>query len=1783
MAGTAFDPLEALADIKDAYRCYVSSFQKFKNPVIRDWIDRKIEEGTLLSKGPYIQINRYFSTGESFEALTKAEVIHPETPKCFTIVPGDRDKTPVQLYKHQSDAVRSIQSGRNTIISTGTGSGKSFCFGIPVISTALGMKDKGILGIKAIFVYPMNALANSQYDDFSARLHGSGLTIAIYTGDTPSTRQEALTSYQERTGRREPFDSELLSREEIQHNPPDILITNYVMLEYILTRFEDKVLFPPQNLGVLQFLILDEIHTYTGKKGADVAYLIRRLKQHTGSIGKLRCIGTSATVQSGEGEDAEQAIAVFAQHLFGEPFTREAVIGERYEPPAHQGSGVLPDKVHVTDQMIEEFEPTPEKLKALVEALTGKPLPLESASRMFIGELLGTQKTLQFIENSLFDRTVTMDDLVQEYKKTIRPDASDKECALEIEGALLAGMHSEIEVNRIRQQRIIPKVHCFFSQGREIKSCISSKGPHLNDAGEVTCPNCAKKSKIRKTFPMVFCRACGQEYYCVEILPDNTLRPRNLDNGATSGVAAYIFLGSIDPEQIETPEQWLTQRGALREQFKENRQPPKMTYCPDCNKIYKEGDNDNKPCICSEKIPITIIPYPFLLCLSEGCGVFYDRRTRKEFNKLFSFGTVGRSTATDVLVSQMLNELPEEEQKVIAFSDNRQDTALQAAHMNNIQKRLHFRRGMYRAVQRSSVPIALLDVGNAIFDIYRHENVMPQYTENTGQQRMVPGRGEETAYKNYLLFNAILELGSPHQRNQPNLEDVGLLKIGYFSLDVLAQDHRLWETIPEFAAISDLVREDYLTGFLDIMRYNTAIFYEYLLDLDRFKEQVESRLNETVIFHNELRSSKPTGYSDGADNSTHLAEVLRLTHPISNLVKWTRKVLPDVDPDTAQHIVSMVADRLAQEGGLIQHQIRHVGLLFMIDPKIISLSVPQDSLQHVCKKCGTLHHFQELNVCTGINCGALIEKDLRGNYFRREYTRPFNEVVPVYAEEHSGQIDGDVRKDLETRFKNPNEPVNVIVCTPTMELGIDIGNLSAIYMRNVPPSPSNYAQRAGRAGRKSQSSMILTFCGVGSRRGPHDQYFYRYPEKIIAGKISVPRFLLNNENLIRAHLHSLILETITIKIPQKINGVIDFTKPDTLPLFPDKIEDIEEDILEKDAFETSVIDRKEEIVRVIENTLQAEMRDFEWLTLDYIENTVDNFVTELDAAFNDFREEYTNLNNELVEIDVRIRAGRLNLQQSGALRQRRNAIENKLDVMQNGKGDYTTYRYLAGKGFIPNYGFPTHVTTLTLNYRNPLHGTEEAELKRDRGIALNEYAPGNTVYYCGGRYQVRTSKVKTENNQPATSRLLICPHCSAAYLDDEITTSGGACRHCQGNLEGTIPFDNAIEMPDQRAETRTGITSDEEERQRLGYYITTHYRPSNTLRTWELQGKDGAVLILSYDHSGRIIKVNRGQITPDNRTPQNGFILCSSCNRWITGVTGIADHLDRQNTRKRCWRNATRQDIKENIILYTDSTHDVIRIDCHPPEDIDPTERRSFYETLAQALIEGVEICMNVGADEIKTFLMPVPGYHDIFSIILHETAEGGAGILAAMEKEGIFHEIVKQARTIIHEFDNEGCERACYECLCNYYNQSVHDILNRNLVIPVLRELQNARIVPIRQIATNNEERYQELVQLCESSFEKEILDAIWDAQLPLPTHAQNIISEGDEPIAKPDFAYLLGGRRILIFVDGPDHDKESIKQDDKRKRDRLDLMGYSVFVVRHDDAIEQKIEELKTLITQR
>lgn len=1148
---TTMNPFEALEDIQRAYLNYVRTFQRFKNPAIQDWIERRVVEGTLLWKDPYVQLTRRFQEGDGFGVLSEDPELrlHPDTRKCFTVEAGNREALPVDLRKHQSEAARSLLAKRqNTIVATGTGSGKSFSFGIPIISECLKMRDEGVKGIKAVIIYPMNALANSQYDDFAKRLAGSGLRIALYTGDTQYSKKAALESLLEVTGRDEPLDSEVLSREEIKASPPDILMTNYPMLELILTRFEDRVLFPPERAGVLKFLVLDEVHTYSGKRGADVACLIRRLKQHTGTIGKLRCIGTSATVQSGEGEDAREVIADFASNLFGEPFQREAVIGESYAASDGASGEDLAESILVRDDHLLSYDGSLETALPLGESLLGRPLRAEERTFEGLATPLRSQGTLHFLEQELEEGPRSLRGLVEKYRAESRPDEDPEACFRELKAGMLLGLLSSegSSEGNAGEARFVPKLHAFFSQGRAITGCLTPEGPHLSGRGETVCADCSDDGREIFAFPLNFCRACGQEFYGVAIGAGGAVSPRDIDSTEYLGTPAYLYPDRWIEGDVSLPDNWLTQTGNVQQKYAES-VPRNVEYCPRCLRVGSD-------CECSVKMDVCIVPNPLLLCPS--CGVTYDRRSR-EFNKLFTFGTVGRSTATDILVSKMLSVLPDDQRKIIAFSDNRQDTALQAAHMNNLQKRLHFRSALCQALANEGASegsgefLELGELGVKVFRAMEQSDTLPRYATKKG--KFAKGKASDSRYQRYLAYVALMEATQRGQLNQQGLEDVGLLFVGYDGLEDFAAYEEAWEGIPALRNASADVRQDYLRGFLDILRRRRAVWHPSLSEPDDFKAEVLDQLDGSALFYEGGYGGGPAAFSDEASSDSRDLTVYRFRKSPA-LRAWTQRALgatKEEVPETIGKVVEALADEEA--GYLSVRHVKRVGKVWTIPADYLTFELGVEAEHLVCPKCGTVQHFETLVWCTGPTCGKLEVRDFSENYFRKEYARPLRGQVVPEAEEHSAQVDGQERKQIEERFRTAEDPLNVLVCTPTMELGIDIGQLSAVYMRNVPPSPSNYAQRAGRAGRrKGQASLVTVFCGVGTHRGPHDQYFYRNPERMISGRITPPRFLLDNPLLVRTHIHSLILEVLGrgLKLPQKPREILD-TEREGYPIFAD--------------------------------------------------------------------------------------------------------------------------------------------------------------------------------------------------------------------------------------------------------------------------------------------------------------------------------------------------------------------------------------------------------------------------------------------------------------------------------------------------------------------------------------------------------------------------------------------------------------------------------------------------------
>lgn len=1776
------NPFLTLRDVQEAYRRYVSTFQRFRNPVINAWVEERIGHGAILWKEPFLQLSRRFERGDTFAQLAQDTRVnlHPQTQYCFTQTPGDRNTAPIWPYRHQTDAIRAILGERaNVIVATGTGSGKSYAFGVPIVSECLRLRQQGVEGIKAVIIYPMNALANSQYDDLARRLHGSGLRIALYTGDTETSEADALATYTIATGRKQPYDSEVISRQAIQANPPDILMTNYQMLELILTRFEDRVLFPAEHSGALRFLVLDEVHTYTGKRGADVACLIRRLKQHTNTIGKLRCIGTSATVESSSAEQAHTVVAEFASALFGEPFTPEHVIAERYLPPSGNSDSILPSAIAVTQDMLDTFVGDEATLLdhaiPMAQALLGRALLPAECTREGLGIALGDQATLYFLEHVAGHAPQSLTDVVSQYQRHYRPEHGEEACMREVLAALLVGQVATVLIHGTQESRLIPRLHAFYSQGRTIHACLSPAGPHPNDRGDLICPSCAAIGQQVCSFPLSFCRGCGQEFYGAAIETEGTLAACDLDAAQLEQHAIYLYPAVYDQEQAPIPENWYTAKKRQIKKEYSNAVPRNTTYCPEHNWL-------DCPCGGPGTVLVAVVTVPFLLC--PACGITYDRRPR-EFNKLFSFGSVGRSTATDVIVSETLRALPASERKLIAFSDNRQDTALQAAHLNNLQRRIHFRRGFAAALQATGCvterdtfdsscdALALDDTGRRIFDAMAQSDALPRYAKSQGKYGTATG--DDRRYQRYLQFGVLQELSSAGRRNHLNLEEAGLLLIGYDGLDRFAADEAVWQEIPALAELPINARADYLQGFLDIIRRRRAIAHDDLMNFDSFEQEVLGKLNSGVFFHQGgYGNILPAGYSDTAVNDRPGADVYRWGSASGALVVWTSRVL-GIAWQEAAGIVRQVAAAMSypDAGFLVEEPRKHIGMLTMLNPERLRFQLTAATQHQACPKCGLVQHFCALTLCTGAKCGQLQPQQFDDNYFAREYARGLAGDVRVEAEEHSGQVSGAERRQIEEHFRTPRDPLNVLVCTPTLELGIDIGSLTSVYMRNVPPSPSNYAQRAGRAGRKGQSSLINVFCGVGSSRGPHDQYFYKHPEKIIAGMIAAPRFLLDNRMLLQTHIHSLVLETLgrQRKLPTNPDGILDLHAPG-LPLFSELEQEYRDDIEA----------RKPHLVQAVRDAFAREQQEFPWFTDRFIRGTIEGFVDRLDSAFTAWRREYTQLWAEYNDISTVLRDDG----PSNDLKRRQAVISERLNDMRAGKKDFYTYRYLGAQGFLPNYAFPRQATTVSFY-------EIQDDISRDQVLALREYAPGNSIYYRGNRYEVIMARPRTEQGTPAFDDLLICPNCQAAYLGSDAKLA--ACVACGASLTTTHSNSHALALPDMLAKQRTNITSDEEERVRLGYAISPHYQQGVAARSYTVTAADEGSncppissippIKLTYEHNGRIIVVNEGPVQALRKDLEQGFVLCARCGRWLTGDERVADHIDPQNPRS-CRYGATADDLARNVVLYTAGRMDVLTLDIPLPERMLPDEGKMFYMTLATALLHATEIALNLDDSELHGFIASHPEERGRWRVVLYETAEGGTGAVEALTNPTRLAQVAARARELLHASEDElaaltgdpaqgGCERACYDCLCTFYNQREHHLLDRHLVLPLLKSLAaQSLVISETTPAAPEAPALDTLLAGCQTGLERDVLRQIAAHGLPLPSAIQHLcLDQTGGPVASADFYY--SGHTLAVLVDGPMHDRDYASRGDMNRRARLKAAGYSVIVIRFD-AIREGLEQL-------
>ena len=646
--------------------------------------------------------------------------------------------------------------------------------------------------------------------------------------------------------------------------------------------------------------------------------------------------------------------------------------------------------------------------------------------------------------------------------------------------------------------------------------------------------------------------------------------------------------------------------------------------------------------------------------------------------------------------------------------------------------------------------------------------------------------------------------------------------------------------------------------------------------------------------------------------------------------------------------------------------------------------------------------------------------------------------------------------------------------------------------------------------------------------------------------------MLDNKQLITTHLHSLILETMETKLETGIGKILNLNEPN-YPMLPDY----------KNSLLKKVADAKQKIIESAKSAFALEMATHPWLTESYINQTVNSFIDHFESALEYWRKEYETLDREHQDLSAKDRKERASNQD----RNRLTAIAQKLDNMRDGEKDFYIYRYLSAQGFLPNYGFPSSNITLSLS-------ESENEIQRDNTIALSELAPGNTIYYQGAKYQVAYARPKVMNQKPVREYLLICPNCQNA-LRGETAKTAAACPKCQKPLTGEHPNPNAMQLPDMYAIRRLRITSDEEERMRLGYQISTHYQASHKIQEYDITTPNDLLLKILYEHNGQIIHLNRGTTRNQEDGQDAGFVLCSACNRWLFGEDTIEKHIDHESNSP-CPKNAQEEDIIKGIELFTVGTHDVATIKIPPPKGLKQDLIQPYYLTLQEALLQGMQIALNLDESEIDGFVTQEVTDPSRYDIILYETAGGGTGAIQALTRTSGFISVIERARELLHEHDpHAGCNKACYECLLNYYNQREHEKLDRNLILPTLRLLENAKTTPVQP--ADQKQKLEGMLKACDSELERKVLQRVVDEGLPLPNEAQHIIYDKDIRIAKPDFFYKQ--QNIALFVDGPAHEEDYVRKDDEEKRKKIRALGYRVFVIQHSE-IEQGIARLKQAV---
>lgn len=1761
-------------------------------------------------------------------------------------------------YQHQEDAYRRLttKGGHRpepTIVTTGTGSGKTEAFLHPVLDHVLRARARGVTGVKALILYPMNALAADQAGRL-ARLIASdpaltGVRAAVYTGDSSARPNKRVTA-----------ESLITDRHAIRNDPPDILLTNYKMLDQLLLRPEDRELWRA-SAASLTYLVLDEFHTYDGAQGTDVAMLLRRLgltlRAHLSAddprreafaaspLGPVCPVATSATL--GDGGDPSRMLA-FARDVFGVDLSADAVVTETRADldrwaAAHR---VAAESLGLAGRALRLRSLPGENLRALARlAQAGSPDP---------------EELLRGVVARLYDLPDGLEDSL---------DAAGLACALQAHPDVLdlvRAAKSPTPLAALARDLLGPA--CEPGPARRvlcvILAALSVVRAGLDGAPDRSAVNVEVTLWIREVTrvdralsslpafrwadaaseqarvdeparPALYCRSCGRSGWGVVLAPtgqrekdDQSQVRRDRKTGdprfrtllhAPGEDADYrrrLEAGEPDPQARHPGLRWYSVNGrellARRPadddpEAKEGLVLPVLTLTGDERAIAEDSTRDVCP----------------------SCG---DRD---------SIRFLGSAVATLLSVSLTTlfgdDVLDDADKRALIFTDSVQDAAHRAGFVNQRSHTMSLRSAL-RGALTADMPLdawagAALDAARpSAFDRYRlvpaalteHRCFKPYWDPKAPASER---RRAEPHVRRRLLFDIALEVGlqSAYGRTLEATGSVGVhVAAGRASvLTDLARRALGGErqgVLDGFEGVADADLLAWVRGTLERMRRDGAIDHEWLA---RYKRDDGKRL---WIWYKRNRSqgqpafpagrAAPAFPRAGGGLDTRKSAFVPVGSPRSWYATWTRKCLR-VAPTHAARLARVLLARLAEAGILTATDTSSGGTVYGLPAGRVVVSplgeTTGDDLLLVCDTCRTQLPAAAATVdqldnapCPAVGCPGRLRAGPRPaeSFYRSMYAGAH--VRRVDAHEHTSLLTADERARVENGFKRPEQAPgdpNVLVATPTLEMGIDIGDLSTVMLGSLPATVASYVQRVGRAGRRSGSALALAY--VPGRR--HQLPVLDDPDRLLNGSVAPPSTYLGAEEILRR---------------QFLASVIDALARENHPAVPSggRGRGTAGTVL-GDTGEGSLVGALCErigrdgapLVRAFTAAFSGPAPALDRLAAWVVRDRGAGPHEMLMRAAAEHRAEAERLHRQKRQIDEALPELTMAAERPNATEEDRRAhraAEGARKAAQARILDLQGEHWVSAlerHGILPNYTLIDDSVRLSarVSWRDPetdKFRSEPHDVERASVRALHEFAPGATFYTRG--LEMRIEGVDASADLADQAQWWFC--CEACGYADVRGPQGSRpaappeCPRCRGTAIADVGRARRVLRLTRvfadvsRDDARIGDSSDDRIRTRFEILPLADFDPERAVRQWSVEASGFGLtryrgMSLRWLNTGRALAGQSVDRVAGLPVSSRDFRLCEACGKLDTdtGASTAREH--------RPWC-AHRTDPAEHVIavdlmreLRTEAIAFVLPLGF--------ATDRVGADSLTAAIRLGLEITTGGSPDHLGIAVVPhpvaggAPG-ETRPALLLHDTVPGGTGYLTDHDDPAkLWKLLVRTGRHLERcpcRTENRGM---CPDCLQPHAPSGE---VTRAAALHAIRQLLGpgaegpfADLDPDGPLwhVTDEAVRAGTGESPLEVRFRAELIDrlgkemavrAVGDPSgapaLEIDGGRWRIRPQLDALGARPDFTCLrpAGRAPIAVFIDGRRYHATRVHNrlaDDAAKRERLRAAGYRVIAVGAED----------------